>query len=170
MSYRRRALMNFIINATDELATRPDYIVSNESRQMKRLPAGCPIVKFNDRERMRGIDYEINRSIAFSSPLLFASIPIIPISIFFYTMRRETEMFQRKVEILRTRTYLKSSLGTNEIPKSLRIFCNLLWEWKRKKRKEFLLRKEILYFSFFRDVWQMVNTRIKLASYGGNMP
>ena len=166
MSYRRRALMNFIINATDELATRPDYIVSNESRQMKRLPAGCPIVKFNDRERMRGIDYEINRSIAFSSPLLFASIPIIPISIFFYTMRRETEMFQRKVEILR----LKSSLGTNEIPKSLRIFCNLLWEWKRKKRKEFLLRKEILYFSFFRDAWQMVNTRIKLASYGGNMP
>ena len=162
--------MNFIINATDELATRPDYIVSNESRQMKRLPAGCPIVKFNDRERMRGIDYEINRSIAFSSPLLFASIPIIPISIFFYTMRRETEMFQRKVEILRTRTYLKSSLGTNEIPKSLRIFCNLLWEWKRKKRKEFLLRKEILYFSFFRDAWQMVNTRIKLASYGGNMP
>lgn len=76
MSYRRRALMNFIINATDELATRPDYIVSNESRQMKRLPAGCPIVKFNDRERMRGIDYEINRSIASSSPL-FASIPII---------------------------------------------------------------------------------------------
>lgn len=76
MSYRRRALMNFIINATDELATRPDYIVSNESRQMKRLPAGCPIVKFNDRERMRRIDYEINRSIASSSPL-FASIPII---------------------------------------------------------------------------------------------
>lgn len=119
MSYRRRALMNFIINATDELATRPDYIVSNESRQMKRLPAGCPIVKFNDRERMRGIDYEINRSIAFSSPLLFASIPIIPISIFFYTMRRETEIFQRKVEILRTRTYLKSSLGTNEISSNL---------------------------------------------------
>lgn len=81
--------MNFIINATDEVATRADYIVSNESRQMKRLPAGCPIVKFNDRERMRGIDYEINRSIAFPSPL-FASIPIIQISIFFfYTLNWE---------------------------------------------------------------------------------
>lgn len=145
MSYRRRALMNFIINATDELATRPDYIVSNESRQMKRLPAGCPIVKFNDRERMRGIDYEINRSIAFSSPLLFASIPIIPISIFFYTMRRETEIFQRKVEILR----LKSSLGTNEIPKSLRIFCNLFWERKRKKEKRIPPSKGNFIFFFF---------------------
>lgn len=80
MSYRRRALMNFIINATDELATRPDYIVSNESRQMKRLPAGCP-VKFDDGERMHGI--EINRLIAFSSTL-FTSTPVALLSIVFF--------------------------------------------------------------------------------------
>ena len=73
--------MNFIINATDELATRSDYTVSNESRQMKRLPADCP-VKFNVGERMHRD--RATKLICRSRSLArcFASTSIVQLSIF----------------------------------------------------------------------------------------